>query len=150
MDANLQEADLREADLQGANLQGADLYVADLQFAKLPKFQIPQGKSIQVWKKCRDNQGQEVLVKLQIPCLSKRTGCLKNNKCRAEYAKVLSIHSLNGKRLATQLAHGLYNGFAYEVGKTVRPDTYNGDIRLDCTNGIHFFMTQDEAQAFNY
>ncbi len=148
--ANLQGADLQEANLYGANLMDANLHGADLQDASLPKFQIPQGKSILVWKKCRDNQGQEVLVKLQIPCRAKRTANLKNNKCRAEYAKVLSMHELNGKPLAAQVVHGLYNGFTYEVGKTVRADSYNGDTRLDCTNGIHFFMTQGEASAFNF
>ena len=40
------------------------------------------------------------------------------------------------------------DGFMYEVGKIVNPDSYNDDIRLDCTNGIHFFVTKQEAEEW--
>jgi hypothetical protein len=36
----------------------------------------------------------------------------------------------------------------YCVGEIVRPDSYNGDFREECTNGIHFFITRAEAEAY--
>jgi hypothetical protein len=36
----------------------------------------------------------------------------------------------------------------YTVGKIIKPDSYNDDIRLECTNGIHFFITKKEAEDY--
>ena len=36
----------------------------------------------------------------------------------------------------------------YEPGKIVYPDKYDPDIRVECTNGIHFFQTYEEAEEF--
>ena len=29
------------------------------------------------------------------------------------------------------------------------PSDYDGDIRLECTRGVHFFMTREEAAAYH-
>ena len=36
----------------------------------------------------------------------------------------------------------------YTVGNYVSPDSYDPDIRIDCTNGIHVFLTRKEAVEF--
>ena len=36
----------------------------------------------------------------------------------------------------------------YKVGEEVFPNHYDGDIRIECTNGIHFFMTEQEAEDY--
>jgi len=38
--------------------------------------------------------------------------------------------------------------FKYEKGKVIVPDKYCDDIRIECSNGIHFFMTRKEAVEF--
>jgi uncharacterized protein YjbI with pentapeptide repeats len=136
-EAYLSEADLSGANLSGANLRGADLRRADLSEANLTPFQIPQGELI-VWKRCN-----RIMIKLCIPKRAKRTANLINRKCRAEYAKVLKVYN-DEKQIQSE--HD--KRFIYKEGEIVRPDSYDDDIRIDCTNGIHFFLTKEEAEKW--
>jgi hypothetical protein len=36
----------------------------------------------------------------------------------------------------------------YKEGEVVYADAFNDDIRVDCTSGIHFFMTKKEAEEW--
>ena len=124
------------ADLRGADLEGADLEGAYLQGAVLPHFQIcPEEGAFTAWKRTRVG-----VIKLEIPADALRTSSLVGRKCRASKALVisgdtgLSLHS---------------DQFVYEIGKTVEPDSYNPDIRVECTKGIHFFMTRREAEEYS-
>lgn len=36
-------------------------------------------------------------------------------------------------------------GFTYRVGETVVPDSFDEDRWNECSNGIHFFITKQEA-----
>ncbi len=36
----------------------------------------------------------------------------------------------------------------YYKGAIVEADSFDDDIRLECTNGIHFFMTKEEAEEW--
>ena len=140
--ANLQGANLRGAELRGANLRGAKLRDADLRGAELPAYQICHG-SLSVWKK--GNAGH--LINLKIPAKAKRTASLVGRKCRAEYAKVIAIYDSKGKKVNS--CGGWHdNDFKYTVGETVKPDKYDDDIRLECTHGIHFFLTKEEAEQW--
>jgi hypothetical protein len=138
-DANLSRAYLSYANLSGANLSaanlsGAKLGGANLSGAKLPRFQLPQTKAIRGFKKLKDG----VICELRIPAKAKRTASLVGNKCRAEYAVVLSGAGVSSHDGRTR----------YAVGETVRPDSYDDDIRVECTNGIHFFRTREEAERY--
>lgn len=134
--ANLRDANLRDADLHDANLRFANLRFANLRFAKLPYFQItPKGYPIIGFKKLAD----ESICVLEIPAEAKRTACLVNRKCRAEFAKVLVGSGSTGS---------MRGGVNYETGSVVYPDSYDDDIRVDCTHGIHFFLTEREAREF--
>ena len=146
--ANLSDADLRDADLSGVDLRGANLDDANLKDAKLPKFQIPQRKSLIVFKKLQDNR----IAKLRIPCRAKRTASLIGNKCRAERAIVVDIYHSFDSNIKYQTGNSFYDfNFIYEVGKEVKPSReYDGDIREPCLSGIHFFMTEDEAKNYLY
>lgn len=146
--ADLTRANLLRADLLGANLIGANLLRADLLGARLngarlsgsrlPDFQIAQDVELIGWKK---GQGGAI-IELRIPPQSRRTGSLVSSKCRCEYAEVISTS--NGS-----IAISMYDPeLIYRAGEVVRPDSYNDDPRLDCTNGIHFFLTREEAEAY--
>ena len=140
--ANLQSADLRSADLQYANLQYADLQSANLQSAKNSALAIAQTRILAEggligWKKCKDG----VIVKLGIPAESKRSHAF-GRKCRCEYAYVLEV--FNG-----------IEGISTHDGKTkyvqnalVRCDKWNENFTIECTGGIHFFITREEAEAY--
>ena len=147
-DANLRSADLRDAnlsgaDLSGANLKGAYLSNVNLKDTKLPEFQIPQDEELIVFKKLRD----VIIAKLRIPAGAKRTASLKGSKCRAERAIVLEIYDAVNPSIKYQTGRSLHHlSFIYEVGKEVKPtEEYDGDIRVECQSGIHFFMTEEEA-----
>jgi len=140
--ANLQEAnlqgaylwgaDLREADLQGANLRGADL-----QGAKLPHFQIPAGDLI-VYKKLKS----QTIATLKVESHFERTATLVGRKCRCSGALVLALSD------GTEQVDSRGTGTKYKVGEHVYPDKYDGDIRVECTHGIHFFLTRKEAEEY--
>ena len=132
--AYLEGANLRGANLRGANLRGANLRGANLEGAYLPHFQIPNGSLI-VWGK----KGG-CIVKMEVPLEAKRTASLVGRKCRAEYVKVLEIE---GASCTTSEKGGLY-----VEGEFVYPDSYDDDIRVECTHGIHFFLTRKEAEEW--
>ena len=146
--ANLREADLREADLRGADLReadlrGADLRGADLRGAALSNFQIcPEEGDFIAWKKVDDK-----VVKLMVSKEAKRTSSLVGRKNRAEFAMVLEIEG--GLKVSVSDS-SKFGGIdtTYKVGEIVRADKYDGDIRVECSHGIHFFMTRKEAEEF--
>lgn len=120
-----------------ANLQDANLQDADLQDANLPHFQISQQGLLIVYKKVANH-----IVTLQIPNAAQRTANLINRKCRASCAFVLDIEGVDN----AYTHRG--NGLEYRIGQWVFPDSYDSDIRIDCTHGIHFFLTREEAEEF--
>ena len=139
---NLRWADLHEADLREANLRGANLREADLTNAKLPQFQIPQEGELIVYKKVGPNQ----VVKLRVPAEAKRTASLVGRKCRAEFVEVLEFVGCKGQGRTEVSKHDRKT--EYRVGAIVYPDKYDPDIRVECTNGIHFFLTREEAEEY--
>jgi hypothetical protein len=150
--ANLYGADLRGANLYGANLRGADLYGANLRGADLLgaknlkiHFQhCPEEGSFIAWKKAKNH-----LLKIVIPNEAKRTSCIINRKCRAEYVKTIAIFDLDGTPThKNTIAKGLYSGIEYKIGEITKSDSYDDNIFVDCTHGIHFFITRKEAEEF--
>ena len=115
-----------------SNLRWANLSRADLRWAKLPNYSIcPESGSFIGWKKVRSG-----VIKLLIPENAKRTSSLVGRKCRAEFVKVLFG---NGKS---------ERGGIYKEGEITYPDNYDDDIRTECSNGIHFFITKKEAEEY--
>ena len=156
--AKLSNASLNGADLSGADLSGADLNGADLSYANLsrailsgaikdaktilPHYRIaPEVGSFIAFKKLRNN----VVATLEIPAEAKRTSSLIGRKCRAEFAKVVALSS---DAVVGYAKHQPPGTFPYRVGEIVRPDSFDDDIRLECANGIHFFMTRREAEEY--
>jgi hypothetical protein len=141
--ADLYGADLGDADLYGADLYGANLRGADLRGAKKADLAIamtrilPEGDLIG-WKKCEDG----VIVKLRIPDAAKRSHAF-GRKCRAEYVDVLEVI---GGDVGVTSAHGPKT--QYKAGERVHPNSFNEDWTSECSNGIHFFITRAEAEAY--
>jgi hypothetical protein len=131
--AYLAGANLARANLEGANLEGASLRGANLEGARLPAFQIPQEGSLIVWKASRGG-----LIKLLIPEDAPRTASLIGRKCRAAYAVVLEGEGVSRRNPSIM----------YKSGETVYPDSYDPDPGVECTHGIHFFLTKEEAEAW--
>ena len=145
--ANLRGADLREADLRGANLRGADLRGADLRGAKNIPFiplACPERGEFVGFKKIG-----EYIVELLIPTNAKRCSAT-TRKCRASYAKVVSLTTLSGEPVKTNSVTntGYSPNIVYKVGELVYPDAFDDDRWNECSHGIHFFINRQEAVEY--
>ena len=138
--ADLYGADLYGADLYGADLRGADLYGADLYGVKNLTFSIvPEEGAFIGWKKLLNG----VIAKLEIPAEAKRNSTPISRKNRAEFVRVLELFgAAEGVSIHDRAT-------VYRAGEIVKPDSYDADIRVECTNGIHFFTTRAEAENYN-
>jgi len=133
--AYLTDAYLRGAYLHGANLADANLHGAYLTDAYLPHFQIcPEEGDFVGWKSLKGG----VICKVLIPAEAKRTSSLVGRKCRSEFVKVLEGEGVD--RHTGKLK--------YAPGKIVRPDSFDDNIRVECSHGIHFFVTRREASQW--
>jgi hypothetical protein len=141
-DTILHRADLRNADLSGTNLHGADLYGADLRGAKGPLIEYRTGKilnqNIIGYKKCKD----DVIVTLEIP-EGAIVFSINGDKCRTNKAKVIDIDG-------SDIAVSAYNkGMSYHIGDEFVVNDFNCEYNVECGEGIHFFMTREEAKDFD-
>ena len=152
--ANLYKANLYQADLCGADLRGANLYQADLRGTEnIPTYVCPlvcpeEGSFIGFKKAILFNSDipdkSHVIVKLKILENAKRSSAT-TRKCRCSEAEVISITSLNGNYSLTKAFSSFNPEFIYEVGKIVAVDNFDENRWNECSTGIHFFITRDEA-----
>ena len=148
--ANLSGAILWYADLSGANLRGADLrgaclWNADLSGAKI-NFHIacPEKGSFIAFKKVKDNY----IVELLIPEDARRCSAT-SRKCRCDKAKVLSITKIDGTSDGVDTVYSIYDEtFAYKIGELVEVKDFDDNRWNECSTGIHFFLTRQEAVEY--
>ena len=139
--ADLKYADLRGTDLRGANLRGARL--DNVKFDECTLFytmQCPKEGSFIGYKKadCK-------IVVLEITEDSKRSSAT-SRKCRCSKAKVLRIEDTEGNILDIKSVRSNYDKkFIYTVGDIVEVKDFDNDRWNECSTGIHFFMTEQEA-----
>jgi uncharacterized protein YjbI with pentapeptide repeats len=133
--ANLSGADLRGADLSGANLSGADLSGADLYGAKgLESFTIAAEGVLIGYKKLANGN----IAKLRIPLAAARVNAYGSRKCRAAYVTVISGTGVSKHDGVTKYAPKL----------KVVADKFDPDPSVECSGGIHFFITEQEAKDY--
>ena len=141
--AYLTGANLTGANLTGAYLTDANLTGADLTGARLPHFMIcPESGSFHAVKRLRS----DVLARVIIPEDARRTSSMVGRKCRASHVVVDRLFHVDGHDLPNDaVGYGLHDSTEYRVGATVAADAWDDDVRVECTHGIHFFMTLREA-----
>lgn len=129
------------ADLKGANLKGANLSGADLRDTKIfVPMTCPEEDSFIGYKKCG-----EYIVKLRITETSKRCSST-SRKCRCSEAEVLSITNLDGTdNYITSVSSDYDPNFVYKIGEIVSVPDFDEDRWNECSTGIHFFITREEA-----
>ena len=154
-EADLYGADLHGADLHGADLRGADLYGADLREADLREadlygadllctvgmLQCPESGAFTGFKKLRNG----LIAEIEILPDAKRSSAT-TRKCRCDKAKVAAITQKDGTPFAGEHGvsqHDMY--FTYKVGEVVSVDNFDNDRWNECSTGIHFFITRQEA-----
>lgn len=96
-------------------------------------------------------EDQYCIVKLWIPADAKRSSGT-GRKCRAEKVWVLEFQNFKGEKLPNDTV-----GVSKHDGKTlykyrhcVKADSFNEDRWMSCTNGIHFFITREEAINYDF
>ena len=161
--ANLSRADLSGADLFGADLSGANLSGANLFGANLPRADLSRADYIEKaknlfypiacpeigafvgWKKARvKTSGHECIVKLEITedaVRSSGTG----RKCRCSKATVLEIQDLEGIVLEQVAVSDRDENFHYIPGTVVSVSDFDENRWNECSTGIHFYITREEA-----
>ena len=148
--ANLSGAYLLNADLGGADLREANLRNADLSGTKnVPYIPMvcPEEGSFIAWKKAEVNK-DKVIVKLHIPVDAKRSSAT-TRKCRCSKAEVIAIYNLDGTEAGETTCHSGYDkNFIYEVGKTVEVTDFSENRWCECSQGIHFFISRQEAISY--
>ena len=152
--ANLRSADLSDANLSGAYLSGANLSGANLSGANLRSAKYNEGTAFFAlacpeegdfiaWKKVNN-----VIVKLKVPAEAKRSSAT-TRKCRCEFAEVLELQSLDGAPYKDdKVVNNNHVGTIYKVGEIVHSDSWDDNRWNECSHGIHFFITRDEAVMY--
>ena len=143
--ANLNNAGLRYADLSNADLSNADLSNADLSNADLDeKEKIRKGmllkEDFHAYKKCKKN----LIVELVIPKGS-IVFSINNSKCRTNRAKVVSITDIEGTTNYNEAISQHNDTFIYKVGAELEIEDFDLIYNVECSTGIHFFRTREEA-----
>ena len=136
--ADLSKADLFRANLSGANLSWANLSGAYLSGAALPPLSIvPESGAFDGWKKLQGG----VLARVRIPESAGRVNST-GRACRAEWVTVVElVGGVEGRSRHDDTV-------VYRVGQEVRPDKWDPDFRVECSHGIHFFLTRKEAEGY--
>ena len=156
--ANLSGANLFGADLSGANLFGADLSRANLSMANLfgadyiekaknlfYPIACPEIGAFIGWKKARImHNHSECIVKLEIAKDAMRSSAT-GRKCRCSKATVLEVQDLGGNVLEKAAVSDRDSDFQYIPGTMVSVPDFDENRWNECSNGIHFYITREEA-----
>ena len=134
--ADLEEADLRVATLEGALLRGAAIGGALMEGATGLRSlaPVPETGSFIAWKKLAN----DTIAKLRIPEDAMRVGSYVGRKCRASKVEVLEGEGVSDRDVSV----------VYSPGRILEVQDYNPDPQVVCTTGLHFFMTEQEAQQY--
>jgi len=164
-DSNLRDSDLRDSDLRGSNLRDSDLRGSNLSYSDLRGSNLrdsdlrgsknineanfnegtaflplscPEIGGFYAFKKCKG-----LVVTLYIPSDAKRSSAT-SYKCRGSKAKCISIEGgLN------EIVSDYDANFIYKVGKYNKVDNFNENRWVECSTGIHFFMSKELAKRYN-
>lgn len=160
--SSFKNADVSQAVFIACNLLHSDFTKANVEDVKflhclmngavgLDKVPIhcPEKGGFIGWKKgvvIRDETViDHVIIELYIPASAKRSSA-SGTKCRASIAKVLSITSIADGSTKYDWCQSLFApNTIYTVGSYVKPDAFDKNRWNECSHGIHFFMSKQEA-----
>ena len=141
--ANLSRADLSGAILYGADLSGAS-YIENAKNLFYP-IACPESGSFIGWKKARiKDNGGECIVKLEI-CEDAMRSSATGRKCRCSKATVLEVQGINGDVLEQAAVSDGDPNFQYIPGTVVSVLDFDENRWNECSTGIHFYITREEA-----
>ena len=148
-----ERADLSRANLYGANLSRADLSRANLSWADYIEkaknlfypLACPEIGAFIGWKKARIMHNRsECIVKLEISEDAMRSSAT-GQKCRCSKATVLEVQDLEGNVLEQVAVSDRDENFHYVPGSVVSVSDFDENRWNECSTGIHFYITREEA-----
>jgi len=86
--------------------------------------------------------------KIQFPARAKRLTAIGSRKCRASYVTTLKIYDCDNKFVKDSVSGKHDPKTKYKAGNVTVADKFDDDVRVECSNGIHFFMTRKEAERW--
>jgi len=159
--SNLAEAMIHYWTIFKCNLIGANLCKCDLKSRKGRNYislaEYRKGKilseNIIGYKKCRSydkiyhslDDCRIAMVTLEIP-RGAIVFSINGNKCRTNRAKVLDIVDINGNKVPR--ARSYMGELTYYVGDDFTIYDFDCEYNNECSTGIHFFMTKEEAEKY--
>jgi hypothetical protein len=155
INVGLSKVCLAEVDFSFCSFRNVNFEDCNLENAILPPYKIlPEKGQFHGFKSVKVNCGgyKTAVIELLIPASAKRVNplCFKQEherKCRCSKAKVIGV--VTEKYKDQKIFYSLYDSaFKYEVGTWVEVKNFSSDITTDCTPGIHFFLTQKEAENY--
>ena len=139
------------ADLSGADLSGAVL--SDAENLDSVKYSVhtaffaigcPEKGAFTAFKKCGNH-----IVELEV-CADAKRSSATSRKCRVSKAKVVEITNLDGTPAdVTEVASNYNSNFKYHVGEIVEEPRFEENRWIECTYGIHCFITRQEAVIYD-
>lgn len=158
--AILSSTDFKNSNIKGANFAGANCFRADFKDAVgmdtiktdnrtlFIVSRCPSEGSFIGWKQALYGASHHYripcIVKLEISADALRSSAT-SRKCRCSKAKVLEIQSILGTNLSTKAFSAHDPLFEYRVGETVEVPDFDTNRWNECSSGIHFFITREEA-----
>lgn len=142
---NLSKSNLYRSVFINNNLTNTNFTNSELQYTTLPPEAIANetlanrsivGEDDLIgYKKLHNSE----ICKLLIPKEAKRFGGYLSRKCRAEYAVVIEGSGESGY---------WEKGLNYKKGEIVKPHFFDPNPFKECSGGIHFFLTREEAENY--
>lgn len=151
--ASLYGTNLCKANLIGANFTGADVKGAIFcrahydseAMAKFAPLACPEVGSFIGWKRLRGDK----IAKLEVPCCAKRSSAY-GRKIRCSEVNVLEIKNIDGDVVYEDGMSIRDSSFIYRVGGTLKVLDFDTNRWNECSNGIHLFLTRQEAVDYEF
>ena len=148
--ANFSKSKFVRTNICRANFAGANLLAAKFiavlynEHTAFFALQCPEEGPFIGFKKARHK-----IIKLLITEDAKRSSAT-SRKCRCSKAKVLSITEIDGSESELKSITSDYDEtFVYTIGEEVNVPDFDENRWRECSTGIHFFMTRDEAVKYD-
>ncbi len=147
------KAKIAEIEIVRKQLDAETIYIYNLSRDLAARFddighKLPVAGSFTCYKKARVGN-YYVIVELEVPAKALRITPRHDRKSRVSEAKVVSITTLMGhpvKNIKTARSWTTdFPTIKYTVGKIVKPDHFNANKHVQCTNGIHCFLQRESA-----
>ena len=161
IETDLYGADLSHLNFSATILKRSDLRTADLSYSSFyHPIDISENKeegisivssNLGILTICSEGdiigykKAQGYIVKLKIPENVKRSSGA-GRECRCAAAQVISITYPNGTDSGLQSVVSDYDeNFIYTIGQTVEVENFDDNRWNTCSNGIHYYITREEA-----